>query len=469
MQFVKKCFVKPAYEDDDRKGPFPHRAAEPWRSLNKVDGIVGMDEIALSGETCEGPLKLDAETLNGNLESLKRKRFDLLIVGAGFSGAVIAERCSSLGMTSLVIDCRDHIGGNCYDYLDESGIRCSKYGAHLFHTKYERVWQYVTKFSEWIPNDHRVRGIVDGKLVPIPPVQETVNELFGLEIRSEAEMEQWYKEHRVKFENPKNGEEAALSRVGPELYEKIFKHYTKKQWDKYPSELDASVLMRLPCRTSTDDRYFSDPWQALPLRGYTRIFENMLLSDPRITVKLNVDFFAARRAGSLPSFRKLVYTGPIDSYFQGLPKLEYRSLRFEEEYIDDPEDGFFQSAFVVNYPSPDVGFTRIVEYKHVPNQPMNVKRGLVKGTRIAREYSSADGPPYYPVPNPANRALYEKYRDLALKESSVCFVGRLASYKYFNMDQAILNALEIFDSLRDTGDLQPKRRPDDFGPGDGPK
>ena len=229
--------------------------------------------------------------------------------------------------------------------------------------------------------------------------------------------------------------------------------------------------MRLPCRTSTDDRYFGDAWQALPVRGYTRIFENMLLRDPKISIKLNVDFFAAREAGLLPAHGKLVFTGPIDAYFaaQGLPKLEYRSLRFEEEFIEEPEDGFYQPAFVVNHPSSDVPFTRIVEYKHVPNQPTNVKQGQVKGTRIAKEYSSAEGDPYYPVPNPENRALYERYRALAEKESDVCFVGRLASYKYFNMDQAILNALEMFDSLKESGKLQPKRRPEDFGPGDGPK
>lgn len=427
------------------------------------------------GEMGDAPLELDADTLSGNLSALKRKRFDLLIVGAGLSGAVLAERCSTeLGMTSLIIDCRDHIGGNCYDYLDESGIRCSKYGAHLFHTKHERVWQYVQQFSEWMPNDHRVRGMVEDhagvkKLVPIPPTQRTVNELFpDAHIESEADMELWYEEQRVIPDHggpPRNGEEAALSRVGPLLYERIFKYYTKKQWDKYPAELDAGVLLRLPCRTSTDDRYFSDPWQALPVRGYTRLFENMLFQDPRITIKLNVDFFRARNENALPQFGKLVYTGPIDSYFaaQGLPKLEYRSLRFEEEYIDDPDEGFFQEAFVVNYPSPDVPFTRVVEYKHLPNQPPAVKQGKVKGSRIAREFSSAEGPPYYPVPNPQNRALYERYRKLAAAESHVCFVGRLASYKYFNMDQAILNALEMFDSLKETGQLEAQRRPHNFG------
>merc|ERR1719440_2048252 len=232
----------------------------------------------------------------------------------------------------------------------------------------------------------------------------------------------------------------------------------KKQWDKYPSELDASVTLRLPCRTSTDERYFGDEWQALPLRGYTRIFENMLLKDPRITVRLGVDFFKAREAKTLPEYGMLVYTGPIDAYFaqQGMPKLEYRSLRFEEEYVEDPESGFYQEAMVVNYPSPDVPFTRIVEYKHVPNQSEAVKAGKVKGTLLAREYSSAEGDPYYPVPNPANHALYEKYRALAEKEEGVAFVGRLASYKYFNMDQAILNALEMFDNLKETGKLAPK-------------
>ncbi|KAH8045855.1 UDP-galactopyranose mutase [Aureococcus anophagefferens] len=477
MQFIKNCFSKPNAMGSD-KGPWPHRAEEPWRSMNKVKDVEGYDGFFAAGEASEAPLKLDADTLSGDLAPLKYKKYDLLIVGAGLSGAVLAERCSQeLGMTSLIIDVRDHIGGNCYDYLDESGIRCSKYGAHLFHTKYERVWKYVTQFSEWMANDHRVRGMVPDfegtqKLVPIPPTQATVNALFpDANIKSEADMEKWYEGQRVKPPSgeAQNGEEAALSRVGPLLYERIFKHYTKKQWDKYPAELDASVLMRLPCRTSTDDRYFGDAWQALPVRGYTRIFENMLLRDPRVTVKLNVDFFDARAKGLLPQFGTLVYTGPIDSYFaaQGLPKLEYRSLRFEEEYVDDPEDGFFQEAFVVNHPSADVPFTRIVEYKHVPNQPLAVKRGLVKGTR-SLQYCRPRATPR-PVPNPENRALYERYRALAEKEDTVCFVGRLASYKYFNMDQAILNALEIYDSLKEKGKLQPKRRPEDFGPGDGPK
>ena len=415
---------------------------------------------------------------NGDL-STAPKSVDLLIVGCGLSGGIIAERCSKeLGMTSLILDARDHIGGNCYDFVEEHGLRASQYGAHLFHTKFERVWEYVTEFSEWEPFDHRVKGYVPDKkgvnqLVPIPPTQETVNTLLGENIKNEAEMTAWYEKVRVMPKGgaaPANGEEAALSRVGPDLYEKIFKHYTKKQWDKYPTELDASVLMRLPCRTTTDDRYFPDQWQALPKRGYTRIFENMLLRDPNITIRLNVDYFKARSQGSLPAYGMLVYTGPIDSYFaqQGMPKLEYRSIKFINEYVEEPADGFFQEAMVVNYPSADVEFTRIVEYKHVPNQPTAVKNGAVKGTLLAREVSQSgeDGDPYYPVPNPKNHELYLKYKELADKETGVAFVGRLASYKYFNMDQAILNALEMFDNLKETGKLAPKR---EFGPGDGPK
>jgi len=452
------------------EGPFPFRAPSPYGELNRVVGQCGKDAIYESGESTDAPLELSDAIKSGDLSTCPQK-VDLLIVGAGLSGCVIAERCSKeLGMTSLIIEQRDHIGGNCYDYVTPEGIRASKYGAHLFHTKYERVWNYVQRFSEWIPYDHRVRGRVPDKngfkqLVPIPPVQETVNRLFQTGITCEEEMIAYYDRVRILPPNgtPKNSEEAALMRVGPDLYEAIFKHYTKKQWDKYPDELDASVLMRLPCRTNTDERYFADDWQALPLRGYTRLFENMILGDPNISIRVNCDFFAARDAGTLPEYGFLVYTGPIDAYFasQGMPKLEYRSLRFEEEFVPGPEGGFFQETMVVNYPSPDVGFTRIVEYKHMPNQTTAAMEGAIRGTLIVREYSSADGDPYYPVPNPANQALYEEYRALAEQEegSRVCFVGRLASYKYFNMDQAILNSLEMFDSLKETGKLQPKRRP----------
>ena len=245
------------------------------------------------------------------------------------------------------------------------------------------------------------------KMVPIPPSQETVNALFHANVNSEEEMEKWLDARRTVNESPKSGEESALTRSGKELYEAIFKHYTKKQWDKWPEELDASVLARIPVRINTDDRYSSDHHQALPKRGNTRIFENMILSDPNITVRLNVDFFKERQ--NLPKCDLTVFTGPIDAYYasQGLPKLEYRSLRFVEEYHELETDsektehpGFYQPCLQLNYPGPEVDYTRIDEYKHTTNQPEEAKSS--KGTVMFKEFSSAQGEPYYPVPNPAN-------------------------------------------------------------------
>eukprot|EP00193_Tetraselmis_chui_P004618 CAMPEP_0177767804 /NCGR_PEP_ID=MMETSP0491_2-20121128/9341_1 /TAXON_ID=63592 /ORGANISM="Tetraselmis chuii, Strain PLY429" /LENGTH=424 /DNA_ID=CAMNT_0019284485 /DNA_START=171 /DNA_END=1445 /DNA_ORIENTATION=- len=401
----------------------------------------------------------DMRGLGSGVEGLEAF-YDLVIVGAGLSGGVIAERAATeLGLTSLVIDKRDHIGGNCYDFVNEHGFRISKYGVHLFHTKYDRVWEYVNRFSDWMPYEHRVKGRIfqkeapEGKIVPIPPNQDTVNALFDAGVSSEADMEAWLNERRVVNEDPKNGEEAALSRAGEQLYEAIFKHYTKKQWDKFPEELDASVLMRIPVRTNKDDRYFTDPHQALPATGYTTIFENMYLNNPKITIRLDTDFFEVR--DKLPEHGLLVFTGPIDAYYasMGMPKLEYRSLFFEEEY-HEPEGGYYQPVLQLNYPGPDVPFTRIVEYKHKPNQPKGVHDK--PGTCIFKEYSVDVGDPYYPVPNPANQALYEKYKAMAEKEEGVVFVGRLASYKYFNMDQAIMNALEMFDDMVESGKIKGK-------------
>mmetsp|Transcript_13047 Transcript_13047/g.41228 ORF Transcript_13047/g.41228 Transcript_13047/m.41228 type:complete len:409 (+) Transcript_13047:101-1327(+) len=372
--------------------------------------------------------------------------YDLVIVGAGLSGGVIAERAANeLGLKSLIIDKRDHIGGNCYDFIGDHGLRVSKYGVHLFHTKFPRVWEYVNRFSDWMPYEHRVKGTVDGKIVPIPPCRTTMNMLYDANVHTEEEAEAWLNARRVVNENPQNGEEAALTRAGPELYDAIFKHYTKKQWDKYPEELDASVLLRIPVRTNDDDRYFTDEHQALPSSGYTTIFENMYMNNPLITIRLDTDFFAVRE--KLPKHDLLVFTGPIDAYYAslGMPKLEYRSLQFVEEFHEAPEGGFYQPCLQLNYPGPDVPFTRIVEYKHKPNQPEAAK--AAPGTVIFKEFSVDDGDPYYPVPNPANQQLYEKYKAMAEKEEGVAFVGRLASYKYFNMDQAILNALEMFDDL----------------------
>ena len=383
-------------------------------------------------------------------------KYDLLVVGAGISGCVFAEQASKrFGWKTIIIDKRDHIGGNCYDFINKLGIRISQYGVHLFHTKFMRVWKYVNQFSEWIPYEHRVKGKVDVglgyKIVPIPPSQETINSLFNAKVQNEKDVEIWLEERRVLNDTPQNGEESALNRSGKELYDAIFKYYTKKQWDKWPYELDASVLARIPVRTNTDDRYFTDPYQALPKNGYTCIFENMILNDENISVRLDIDFFEMR--DRLPSSRYVIFTGPIDSYYSslGLPKLEYRSLRFQEE-IHESEEGYFQPCLQLNYPGNEVEYTRIVEYKHKPNQPKRAKGS--KFTVIFKEFSCDDGEPYYPVPNPSNRSIYEKYREMALKEEGVCFVGRLASYKYFNMDQAFLNALEMFDEYFTSGEVK---------------
>lgn len=363
---------------------------------------------------------------------------EIIIIGAGISGSVLAERYAKQGKKVLVIEKRNHIAGNCYDYVDENGITISKYGAHLFHTNDEEVWNYVNQFSEWQHWEHQVLAKVDGKLVPIPVNRNTVNLMFGEDLKTDQDMADWLEKNRIPFANPSNGEEAVLNKVGLQLYEKLFKHYTKKQWDKYPEELDASVLNRIPVRLNEDGRYFSDQFQAIPKAGYTKIFENML-NHPNITVLLNTDYFDLR--DELLDFEKLFYTGPIDKFFDFedsiLEKLEYRSINFQLETVDSE---FFQENSVVNYPGMEVDFTRIVEYKHFGNQKSSK-------TTISREFTVATGDPYYPVPNERNQRIYESYKKEADKLTNIYFVGRLANYKYYNMDQAFRSALDIYHQL----------------------
>ncbi len=368
--------------------------------------------------------------------------YEIVIVGAGISGAVLAERYASLGKKVLVLEKRNHIGGNCYDFYDKAGILVSKYGAHLFHTNFEDVWEYVNRFAKWYPYEHKVLAKVDGKLVPIPVNITTVNELFGLHIQTEEEMQHWLESVQVKNDNPQNGEEAALARVGPILYEKMFKHYTKKQWDRYPEELDASVLQRIPVRNNFDDRYFSDKYQALPEGGYAELFKH-ILGGKDIEVRLNTDYFDVKDSVEIAGAEKVFYTGPIDRYFdfrhstEG-KKLEWRSIRFTFETLDKE---YFQESAVVNYPQPQDGqFTRIVEFKHFTKQKL-------PRTTISTEYTTDEGEPYYPVPNPENDAIFQKYKEEADKLKDIYFVGRLANYKYFNMDQAFKNALDLFHQL----------------------
>ncbi len=385
------------------------------------------------------------------------KEYDNCIIGAGLSGSVIAENyATKYGQTSLIIEKRHHIGGNCYDYIDtETGIRVSKYGAHLFHTRHTRVWDYVQRFAEWVPYEHKVLGLVDGKYVPIPVTIDTVNTLFDENITSTEEMDEWLKNEQVTFTDEstgqkreaKNSEEVALMRVGPRLYDLIFKPYTFKQWAKYPAELGPEVLARIPVRNNHDGRYFSDPHQALPKEGYTSIFEKML-SSSKITVLTDTDYFDVK---DKIKCKRLYYTGPVDTYFAdlGWDKLEYRSLSFER-VVQDNTPGYFQPAAVVNRPQAtdvngkDVDYTRIVEYKQMLNQTSDKTIYFI-------ERSKDGGEPYYPVPNDENKNLYKRYQEMAEKEEGVTFVGRLANYKYFNMDDAILNALELFD--KDTENL----------------
>ena len=361
-------------------------------------------------------------------------KYDILVVGAGLSGATIARLAAEDGASVLVIDKRDHIAGNVYDEIDEqTGIRVSKYGAHLFHTNDEEVWKFVNRFGQWTHWAHKVVAECDNKLVPVPVNITTVNTLLNTNITNESEMADWLKaETGTKVETPQNSEEVALNRVGPRLYKALFKDYTIKQWAKEPKDLEPSVLERIPVRPNFDERYFSDRFQALPTNGYTEIVKNML-DHPKITVKLNTAWDQTAE----PYWTELVFTGPIDTYFKDLPPLEYRSINFEWTRLEN--QGLYQSNSVVNYPAASTPYTRTVEYKHFLNQKSN-------WTIIAKETTSDNGEPYYPVPTKANRDVYAKYSELAKMAKGVHFVGRLASYKYFNMDQAIRSAMDYYNT-----------------------
>jgi UDP-galactopyranose mutase len=364
-----------------------------------------------------------------------------LVVGCGLSGAVVAERIATcLNEKVVIVERLDHIAGNCYDYIDdETGILCNKYGAHLFHTNNERVWKYINQFCEWIRWEHKVLSYVDDRYVCIPVNITTINELCNQNICNKTDMHDWLSSNQVKFDAIHNSEEMALSRIGHFLYDKLIKDYTYKQWNKYPVELDKSVLSRIPVRDDFDCRYFSDKYQVLPEKGYTHFVEQ-LIKNGLIELKLNTDFMEFKKHNDLSCFKKIIYTGPIDMFFYDkcIDKLEYRSIEFIREVYKNTR--YYQPNSVVNYPGKEHPFTRIVEYKHFLNQNSD-------HTIIFKEITNDSGHPYYPVPTKKNQELYDKYKALADKEENVYFVGRLANYKYFNMDEAIYNALLVADKI----------------------
>lgn len=359
--------------------------------------------------------------------------FDYLIVGAGLAGAVMAERLANKANKKvLLIDKRNHIAGNTYDYYNKDGILVHKYGPHIFHTNSREVYDYLGQFTPWRPYEHRVLASVDGLFVPIPINLNTINMLYGLNL-STSEVDSFLASKAEKKERIITSEDVVISRVGRELYEKFFKGYTKKQWNLDPSELDASVTARIPTRNNRDDRYFTDSYQAMPLHGYTSMFENML-SHPNIKVMLNTDYKEVEN--DIP-FKEMIYTGPIDYYFDYcFGKLPYRSLEFKFETLEKP---FYQATGTVNFPN-EHPYTRVTEFKYLTGQ-------VHPKTSIVFEYPQDEGDPYYPIPRPENAVLYKKYHTLAAEVNDVHFTGRLASYKYYNMDQVVAQSLALFKKL----------------------
>jgi UDP-galactopyranose mutase len=366
--------------------------------------------------------------------------FDYLVVGAGFAGSVLAERLAAGGNKRVLIcDKRNHIGGNAYDHYNEHGILVHKYGPHIFHTNSTEVFEYLSRFTEWRPYEHRVRANVDGMTLPIPINLDTINRLYGMNLTS-AGLTDFFASLAEARGKITTSEDVVVSKIGRELYEKFFRGYTRKQWGLDPSELDASVIGRVPVRTNRDDRYFTDMYQVMPLHGYTRMFEKML-DHPNIKILLNTDY---REVVDDIPFREMIYSGPVDEFFDyKLGKLPYRSLEFKHETVSRE---FYQDAPVVNYPNHQA-YTRITEFKYLTGQTH-------PKTSIVFEFPRAEGDPYYPVPRKQNAELYGQYKELADATMGVHFVGRLATYKYYNMDQVTAQALTTYAKIMGTRRLE---------------
>ena len=359
--------------------------------------------------------------------------FDYLIVGAGYAGSVLAERLARVSNKRvLVVDRRNHIAGNAYDHYNDAGVLVHKYGPHIFHTNSREIFDYLSQFTQWRGYEHRVLASVDGQLLPIPINLDTINKLYGLSLTS-FQVEEFFASVAEKRDPIRTSEDVVVSKVGRELYEKFFRNYTRKQWALDPSDLDAQVTARVPTRTNRDDRYFTDSYQSMPLHGFTRMFENML-DHPNIKIMLNTDY---RDVREFIPYEEMIYTGPIDEFFDyRFGKLPYRCLEFKHETHDRP---VFQPAAVVNYPN-DYAYTRCTEFKYLTGQE-HAK------TSVVYEFPQAEGDPYYPIPRPENSALYKRYQELADETPGVYFVGRLASYRYYNMDQVVGAAITLYKKL----------------------
>jgi UDP-galactopyranose mutase len=360
--------------------------------------------------------------------------FDYLVVGAGFAGATIAERLAAdADKHVLICDKRRHIGGNAYDHYDEAGILVHKYGPHIFHTNSKEVYEYLSRFTEWRPYQHRVLACVDGQLLPIPINLDTVNRLYGTSLTS-FQLEEFFKSVAEPVDNIRTSEDVIVSKVGRELYDKFFRNYTRKQWGLDPSELDAMVTARVPVRTNRDDRYFTDTYQVMPRHGFTPMFDRML-SHPNIRILLNAEY---RDVRSAVPHAEVIFTGPVDEFFDyRFGRLPYRSLSFEFETRNVP---VAQAGPVINYPNENA-YTRVTEFKYLTGQEH-------PKTTLVYEYAGNEGDPYYPVPQPQNAILYKKYQELASETRGVHFLGRLGTYKYYNMDQCVAQALTLYKQLK---------------------
>ena len=375
---------------------------------------------------------------------------DFLIIGAGFSGCVIAERLAAAGWKCVVVDRRMHVGGNAYDETDAAGVLVHRYGPHYFRTNSPRIVEYLSRFTGWHAVDYTIKSFARGRYWTFPINLNKIEEYLGRPSNSE-EIAAWLEQARVRHEEPQNSEEVVISQVGREFYELFFESYTLKQWNRHPRELDAAVCGRIPVRTNRDNRYLTENFQALPVDGYTPLFARMLETSPGVELHLGMDFHEARRRWRC---RHLVFTGAVDAYFDyRFGPLPYRTLRFEAESFSNEQlavreavagkPGFWQPAMQVNYPEAAVPYTRIVEIKHATGQ-------VVDATTIMREYPKEwqrGEEPYYPIPAPDAHAAYLRYAELAAAEPNVSFIGRLATYRYYNMDQVVGMALAEADKL----------------------